>query len=86
MRRAPPPTAMPTMAPVLRVGEEVGAAGALVVDVLDEEVEGDMLGEEAGVEVDVGREVIGVGEAEVANVEERVEDACLLVRSRKSLE
>jgi hypothetical protein len=77
MSRAPPPTAMPTMAPVLRTGEVVAVAGELVVDMPDEE---------AVFEVDVGREVIEVGDAEVAEVEGFVDDTCLPVSSREYLE
>lgn len=67
MRRAPPPTAMPAMAPVLRMGVEVAVAGELVVDTPDEEVV---------VEVDVGRELVEVGDAEVALVDAVDDDIC----------
>jgi hypothetical protein len=60
MRKALPPTAMPTIAPVLRIGEEVAAAGGLVVDAPDNEVV---------VEVDLGNELVEVGDAEVAEVD-----------------
>jgi hypothetical protein len=60
MRKAPPPTAMPTIAPVLRIGEEIAVAGELVVDAPDEE---------AVDEVDVGRELVEVGDAEVVEVD-----------------
>jgi hypothetical protein len=79
MRKALPPTAMPTIAPVLRIGEEVAAAGGLVVDAPDDEavVEVDVgrelvvdtPDEEAVVEVDLGKELVEVGDAEVVEVD-----------------
>jgi len=60
MSKAPPPTAMPTMAPVLRMGEGAAVAEALVVDTTDEE---------AVVEVDVGRDVVELGDADVVEID-----------------
>jgi len=78
MSKAPPPTAMPTMAPVLRMGEGATVAEALVVDTPDEE---------AVVEVDVGRDVVELGDAEVVEIDAIEDDVdgstAVIVAARK---
>jgi hypothetical protein len=89
MRKALPPTAMPTISPVLRIGEEVAAAGELMVDAPDDEavVEVDVgwelvvdtPDEDAVVEVDLGMEIVEVGDAEVFEVDVVDDDSFRIV-------
>lgn len=79
MRKALPPTAMPTIAPVLRIGEEITAVAELVLDAPDDEavlevdvgreIMVDAPDEEAVVEVNLGMELVEVGDAEAVEID-----------------